>query len=408
MSEAAVRRCRALLLQASEQPALDFAALLTGGDAVRTRQSWQALASHLGRVVELDSEDVRALSQLSESGWTARAACAEAMGEARLSALIEHGLVLVEDAASTIPASDAALLDPPWHALAAAAHMFSRWSGVDSLAAQEASRIQSTADLIAEYGPPPPHHHTRADAQQRLDLQRPPPDALDALMARRATCRNFATDAHIAPADLAVLMHRVFGEQGREAIAPGAVALKKNHPSGGGLHPLEAYLIVQRVQDVPAGLYHYNVEAHALDRLSQRPIEDIGALALTAVAGQDYFAAAPVLLVIAARFARSYWKYRAHPKIHRAIVLEAGHASQNLYLAATECGWGAYVTAAINEVEIEQAFGLDPLQEGVIAVCGFGPRPAQCSTVELDPQNAVWDETGQLVAVMAREGSAGR
>jgi len=236
----------------------------------------------------------------------------------------------------------------------------------------------------------------REDARSRMALERPSPRALDSLMHRRTTCRNFDTNVALSARDLALVLHRSFGEQGREEIEPGAVALKKNHPSGGGLHPLEAYLLVQRVDDMAAGLYHYNVEAHALDRLPVPAGFDARAFALTVVAGQHYFADAAVLLVVAVRFPRSFWKYRKHPKIYRAILLEAGHASQNLYLAATDLGLGAYVTAAINEVEIEQAFILDPLLEGPIAVCGFGPRAQTRTTVELDPAGSVWDAEGRL------------
>ena len=55
----------------------------------------------------------------------------------------------------------------------------------------------------------------------------------------------------------------------------------------------------------------------------------------------------------------------------------------------------SYITAAINEIDIEQAFGLDPLQESPIAVCGFGPRAEQKTTVEFDPLGEVWDEDGK-------------
>ena len=51
-----------------------------------------------------------------------------------------------------------------------------------------------------------------------------------------------------------------------------------------------------------------------------------------------------------------------------------------------------FITAAINEVDIEQAFGLDPLEEGPLAVCGFGIRAAQKKEVEFDPLGAVWGE----------------
>ena len=36
--------------------------------------------------------------------------------------------------------------------------------------------------------------------------------------------------------------------------------------------------------------------------------------------------------------------------------------------------FGAFITAAINEREIERALGLDPMREGVLAVTGFGYR----------------------------------
>ena len=62
-----------------------------------------------------------------------------------------------------------------------------------------------------------------------------------------------------------------------------------------------------------------------------------------------------------------------------------------MYLAATESNLGAFITAAINEVEIEQAFGLEPMAEGPLAVCAFGVRAQERVTVEFDPAHKVWD-----------------
>ena len=56
---------------------------------------------------------------------------------------------------------------------------------------------------------------------------------------------------------------------------------------------------------------------------------------------------------------------------------------------------GAYVTAAINEIDIERALDLDPLRESPVAVCGFGPRAPALATMELDPLGAIWDEAGR-------------
>ena len=102
-------------------------------------------------------------------------------------------------------------------------------------------------------------------------------------------------------------------------------------------------------------------------------------------AGQQWFADAHVLVVLAPRFARNFWKYRNHPKAYRVTILDIGHLSQTLFLSATELGLGACITAAINEVDIERAFGLTHYVEGPLAVCGFGLRADAMTTAELDP-----------------------
>ncbi|MGO4780980.1 nitroreductase family protein, partial [Lysobacter sp. 2RAB21] len=79
-------------------------------------------------------------------------------------------------------------------------------------------------------------------------------------------------------------------------------------------------------------------------------------------------------------------------KAYRALVLDSGHLSQTLYLSATELGLGAFVTSAINEIDIEQAFGLDPLVEGPLAICGFGWRGEHMRTSEFDPTEEVWNK----------------
>ena len=58
---------------------------------------------------------------------------------------------------------------------------------------------------------------------------------------------------------------------------------------------------------------------------------------------------------------------------------------------ATEAGLGAFITGAINEVQIEQAFGLDPIHQGALAICGFGWRAQTMETAELDPAGHVWE-----------------
>jgi SagB-type dehydrogenase family enzyme len=90
-----------------------------------------------------------------------------------------------------------------------------------------------------------------------------------------------------------------------------------------------------------------------------------------------------VLFLLTARFYRSYWKYRRHPRAYSVLLMDVGHLSQTLYLVCTRLGLGAFVTAAINGGTAEDRLGLDPLDEGALAICGCGVPAA--GTTRLDP-----------------------
>ena len=93
---------------------------------------------------------------------------------------------------------------------------------------------------------------------------------------------------------------------------------------------------------------------------------------------------------LAPRFHRNFRKYRNHAKAYRVAVLDVGHLSQTLQLCATQAGLGPFITAAINEVDIERAFGLTGYLESPLAVCGFGLRAASMTTLEFDPNRFTW------------------
>ena len=151
------------------------------------------------------------------------------------------------------------------------------------------------------------------------------------------------------------------------------------------MHPTEAYLIVQRVEGLAPGLYHYRPGDHAMQPPAGRRKTSASSRS-TPSAARQWFADAHVLVVLAPRFARNFWKYRNHPKAYRVTILDVGHLSQTLFLSAIELGLGAYITAAINEVDIEERVRAHARYvEGPLAVCGFGLRADTMTTSEFDP-----------------------
>ena len=161
----------------------------------------------------------------------------------------------------------------------------------------------------------------------------------------------------------------------RRPARRGRRVLKKTSASGGSLHPIEVYPLVRAVEGIEPGLYHYSVEQHGLEPIERLDAVEVEALARSFLGGQWYFSSAQVLFVMAARFDRSFWKYRDHDKAYSAILLDAGHLSQTLYLVCAELGLGAFVAGAVNDAAIDERLGLDSLAEGTLVVSGCG-RPA--------------------------------
>ncbi|MBD9369846.1 putative peptide maturation dehydrogenase [Xanthomonas sp. XNM01] len=385
-----VRRCVQLFLEPREVVEFDLAGLFSGGAGARHRLEWVAHAPHLDAPVVLDDDMRIHLGTLSPERWVAVDALAD-WPDGVLARLLEHGLVLADSGSAYVfVEADAKVRAGHWWGPAAMVHRAARWRGQDAAAATEAAGLSNAEGLRSKLGAPPPAVRERCTAEQRHALPLPATDgAFDVLLQRRTTCRNFDPERMVSGEMFAAMMHRVFAAQASWQMDGDTVFLKKGSPSGGGLHPTEAYVIVQRVEGTAPGLYHYHPLEHALEPLDP-PAMALADLARLVVAGQYWFADAPVIVVMAARFERCFWKYRKHAKAYRAITMDAGHLSQTLYLSATELGLGAFVTCAVNEIDIEQAFGLDPMTEGVMAVSGFGWRADTMETAEFDPQCRTW------------------
>lgn len=381
-----LKRPKYFFIERRERPEFSFDSLLSGGAGVVSCSEWLALTPHLGREVALESEDLAVIAAVTAEQAVSRDALAADFGSERVARLIDAGLLIGDHPEhGALRARDQSLRDTDWWGPAALAHALGRWQGIDVIA--DAARLgeRTWAGMLADHGPPPSATLELRSRETWKPLPPPEKTALDALLAARSTCRNFDPDFSLPLPALSTLLHRVFAAQATQDFVPGAVALKKNSPSGGGLHPIEAFVLVQRVDGLAPGLYHYHSTAHALEPMQLLSAEAIATLALELVAGQAWFANAPVQVLLAARFQRNFWKYRNNSKAWRVIQLDAGHLSQNLYLSATELGYGAFVTGAINDDCAERLFELDGLSTGAIAVCGFGRRARKLVTVEFDP-----------------------
>lgn len=197
------------------------------------------------------------------------------------------------------------------------------------------------------------------------------------VLEERRTWREFARQP-LDRAQLEELLRLSFGVQGWAAIpGVGRLALKTS-PSGGALHPLEAYVVIQSVRGLGPGLYHYNAEEHSLGRIRSR-LEKKALRRL--LAGQDWFCGAAAVVFVTAVFSRTQWKYD-HARAYRVVLAEAGHVCQTFCLTATWLGLAPFCTMAFADSEIERMLKVDGVEESVVYVMGVGARPKRAATAE--------------------------
>ena len=125
-------------------------------------------------------------------------------------------------------------------------------------------------------------------------------------------------------------------------------------PSAGALYPIETYIVVNRVEGLLPGIYHYSVKKTHLVLIREGVF---GPELSRAALGQEILEEAACVFVWTAMVERSKWKYRE--RAYRYIYMDAGHIGQNLYLAATALGLGCCTVGALFDEEVDQLIGID-------------------------------------------------
>jgi len=183
---------------------------------------------------------------------------------------------------------------------------------------------------------------------------------------RRRSCRAYRPDP-IDLAQLATLLEGAYGITG--VVRPPRLLsyFTRAVPSGGGLYPLELYVVARRVTGLPPGLFHFNVREHMLEPMSSAdPAADIDALLPEPVCPAN----ASAVILFTAVFRRSLRKYG--PRGYRFILMEAGHAAQNVCLLATEQGLGSLCIGGFRDRELNCGLGLDGWTEAALYAVAVG------------------------------------
>lgn len=115
------------------------------------------------------------------------------------------------------------------------------------------------------------------------------------------------------------------------------------NPSSGNLHPTEAYLICGELDQLSAGIYHYQVQHHQLEQRAtfrESPL----------TTGSAYIALTSIHW-------REAWKYGE--RAYRYCQLDVGHAIASLRYSAAMLGWKITIEQQVDDNQISTICGID-------------------------------------------------
>lgn len=139
-------------------------------------------------------------------------------------------------------------------------------------------------------------------------------------------------------------------------------------PSAGGLYPLEVYVVVGNVENLATGVYRYEPEQHEIIMTLNGDIRSkLSDAALKQTAIRD----GAINIVLAAVYERTTKKYKDRGL--RYVLMETGHAAQNVSLQATAMGLGAVTIGAFNDLKISRLLNL-PEDENPLYIIPVGKQ----------------------------------
>lgn len=143
-------------------------------------------------------------------------------------------------------------------------------------------------------------------------------------------------------------------------------------PSGGALYPNECYLYL-KIEDVPAGIYHYDAAHHRLMLLREGRFDSY----LTRSLGSrcDLSACFGVVFV-SAMFWKNFFKYNDFS--YRLQGLDAGVLIGQLLETAKRFGYASGVVFRFLDRAVNHLLGLSEQEESVYAVIPLSLEPAAC------------------------------
>jgi len=194
-----------------------------------------------------------------------------------------------------------------------------------------------------------------------INLPKPKTDSrvsVEAALNGRRSVRTYRNKP-LSLAEISQILWAAYGVTENIDNVPSLRGGLKTAPSAGALYPLEIYLVVGSVTNLPSGIYKYLPSEHKLIKISKG---DKRIALCRAALGQSMIKNAPASLVFSAVFERTTRKYGKRGR-ERYVCMDLGHSGQNVYLQAYSLGLGTCAVGAFNDAQVKKVIGMPKEEE---------------------------------------------
>lgn len=189
--------------------------------------------------------------------------------------------------------------------------------------------------------------------------------SVEEAITSRTSSRRFS-DAPLPLAKLAKILFLANGVR-RDDAKTDRPPISRNVPNSGGLGSVEIYCFCLNVENVDAGIYHFDSVDHEL-RLFKKG--HFGTWLKEFVCFQYEASEPAVVLVLTSCVDRLSTKYGQRG--YRLGLLDTGHVSENIYLTSTALNLNVFAYGGFVDDELNRALDFEGLQRCVFLCLGVG------------------------------------
>ena len=187
------------------------------------------------------------------------------------------------------------------------------------------------------------------------------------ILYKRKSSRVYTQDQM----SLLELAYLLWATQGVKEIRGNNYATLRTVACGGARHEFECYISVRNVEGLVPGFYHYMPDRHAVELISEIPEESYSEELDKALIGKKWSHIANVVFFYSVIPYRAEWRYGIHS--HRVQLIDAGHITQNLYVACSSVDdLGTCAIGELNGEYCDQLFHLDGEEEFIFYAASAG------------------------------------